>query len=464
MIKKIFENINITDAGAKGMSIGKAPDGKVIFVPYAVPDDIADIRIIKKKSKYYEGVIDKIIYPSKKREIPKCSHFGTCGGCKWQNMDYENQLFFKQKEIQDNLKRIGKIEHPINNIIPAKDIFFYRNKMEYGFSNNRWVTDKEIESGKEIFDRNASGFHVPGKWDKILNIEKCYLQNDISNQIRNFIKDFGIKNNYSFYDLRKNEGFLRNMMIRISSINQVMVLIQFGENDKEKIHSLLSVLYKNFPQIDSLLYTVNTKVNDTIYDQNIILFKGNDFIEEEMENFKFRITAKSFYQTNSKQAYELYKIIRNIAKINSNDIVYDLYTGTGTIALFNSKQAKKIIGIESVPEAINDARFNAQNNNITNTHFFVGDIKDILNNNFLKVNGIPNIIITDPPRDGMHKNVIEKIIEIKAKKIIYVSCNSATQARDLEFLLPFYNIIEIQPIDMFPHTHHVENVVLLELK
>ena len=461
----IFENIEVIDAGARGKTVAKAPDGRVIFLTNTVPGDIVDIRTGKKSKAYYEGTAVKFHKYSNKRTEPVCEHFEHCGGCKWQNMKYEHQLSYKENEVKNNLIRIGHLELPeITPILGCKNIYFYRNKMEFSFSNSRWLTQEEINSTEEIDNRNACGFHISGMWDKILDVKKCHLQEDPSNDIRNFIKDFGIKNNLEFYNPREQSGLLRTIMLRISSTGEIMVVIQFFKEDVKKREALLNALSAEFPQITSLQYVINGKGNDTLYDQNIILFKGRDHIFEEMEGLKFKIGPKSFYQTNSVQAYELYKITRNFAGLTGNEVVYDFYTGTGTIAQFVAKDAKKVIGVESVPDAIKDAKLNAQFNNINNVEFYAGDMKDVFNDNFIKKHGQPDVIITDPPRDGMHKNVIAKILEISPKKIVYVSCNSATQARDLALMKEQYTIIKTQAVDMFPQTHHVENVVLLQLK
>ncbi|MBT8316194.1 MAG: 23S rRNA (uracil(1939)-C(5))-methyltransferase RlmD [Lutibacter sp.] len=461
----IFEHIEVIDAGARGKTVAKAPDGRVIFLTNTVPGDIVDIRTGKKRKAYFEGTAIKFHKYSEKRVEPVCEHFEHCGGCKWQNMGYEHQLAYKQNEVVNNLIRIGHLELPeVTPILGCENIYFYRNKMEFSFSNSRWLTLEEINSEKDIDNRNACGFHISGMWDKILDIEKCHLQEDPSNQIRNFIKNYGIENKLDFYNPRDQDGLLRTIMLRISSTGEIMVVIQFFKEEKEKREGLLNALANEFPEITSLQYVINSKGNDTLYDQNIILFKGRDHIFEEMEGLKFKIGPKSFYQTNSKQAYELYKITRDFANLKGNELVYDFYTGTGTIAQFVSKNAKKVIGVESVPEAIEDAKLNAQLNNIKNVEFYAGDMKDVFNNNFIKKHGKPDVIITDPPRDGMHKNVVAKILEISPKRIVYVSCNSATQARDLALMKEQYSIVKTQAVDMFPQTHHVENVVLLELK
>ncbi|MBO6830245.1 23S rRNA (uracil(1939)-C(5))-methyltransferase RlmD [Allomuricauda sp.] len=461
--RKTFENVNVVDAGAKGKSVGKAPDGRVIFLSNAVPGDVVDVMTTKKRKAYFEGVATKFHTLSDKRTEPVCQHFGTCGGCKWQHMGYEHQLYFKQKEVENNLKRIGNLELPTTQpILGSKKQYFYRNKMEFSFSDSRWLTQKEIDSDKDIEDRNALGFHIPGMWDKILDIKKCHLQEDPSNAIRLETKQFANKNGLRFFNPRKQEGLLRTLMIRTSSTGEIMVLIQFFEEHKEQRELLLNHLKDTFPEITSLLYVVNSKANDTIYDQEIICFAGRDHIFEEMEGLQFKINAKSFYQTNSAQAYELYKVTRDFAGLTGNELVYDLYTGTGTIAQFVAKDAKKVVGVESVPEAIADAKANAVHNQISNVEFFVGDMKNVFNDDFIKAHGQPDVIITDPPRDGMHNQVVEQLLQVAPPKIVYVSCNSATQARDLALMKEQYQVVKVQPVDMFPQTHHVENVVLLE--
>ncbi len=461
--KIVFDHIKVLDAGAKGVSVAKAPDGKVIFIPNVVPGDVVDIQTLKKRKAYYEGKAVKFHEFSEHRIEPICEHFGFCGGCKWQNMNYSQQLFYKQNEVKNHLQRIGKIELPdFEPILGSEKQFFYRNKMEFGFSNSRWLTQDEIESQDDLGNRNALGFHIPKMWDKILDINKCHLQEDPSNAIRNEIRDFANINNLTFFNPRGHEGLLRTLMLRTASTGEIMVLIQFFEDDKQNRELLLDHLFEKFPQITSLQYVINNKANDTLYDTNIKLYKGRDYILEEMEGLKFSINAKSFYQTNSDQAYELYKITRDFAGLTGNEIVYDLYTGTGTIAQFVSKNAKKVIGVESVPEAIEDAKANAKRNEITNCEFFVGDMKVVFNEAFIAQHGKPDVIITDPPRDGMHKDVVEQLLKIEAQKIVYVSCNSATQARDLALMDEKYKVTRVRPVDMFPQTHHVENVVLLE--
>ncbi|MEN8185910.1 MAG: 23S rRNA (uracil(1939)-C(5))-methyltransferase RlmD [Bacteroidota bacterium] len=459
----LFENVEILDTAAKGKAVAKAPDGRVIFVPNAVPGDIVDIQTGRKRKSYFEGRVVKIHKESEKRTEPVCDYFGVCGGCKWQNMKYEEQLFYKQKEVTNNLVRIGHLDLPeITPILGCDDIYFYRNKMEFSFSDSRWLTEEEIKSGADFDNKSACGFHIPKMWDKILDIDKCHLQEDPSNDIRNSIKEFAINNNISFYNPRNQHGLLRTLMIRIASTGEIMVVVQFFEDDIGKREALLNFVTEKFPQITSLQYVINSKGNDTIYDQDVILFKGRDHIFEEMEGLKFKINAKSFYQTNSAQAYELYKIARDFAGLTGDEVVYDLYTGTGTIAQFVAKKAKKVVGVESVPEAIADAKENAKLNKIDNVDFFVGDMAKVFTEDFIAQNGTPDIIITDPPRDGMHKKVVAQILNILPEKVVYVSCNSATQARDLALMQDDYDIVKTQAVDMFPQTHHVENVVLLE--
>jgi 23S rRNA (uracil1939-C5)-methyltransferase len=459
----ILEDLEIIDAGAKGKSIAKAEDGRVVFVNNAVPGDIATIQTTKKRKAYFEGTAISFSKYSDKRVEPACSHFGTCGGCKWQFMGYEHQLFYKEKEVENNLRRIGKVDLPeITPILGAAEQYFYRNKMEFSFSDNKWLTLEQIKSDVVIEDRNALGFHIPGMWDKILDLEKCHLQADPSNAIRDFIKAKAIELEMSFFNTRKQEGILRTLMIRTSSTGDVMVLVQFFKEDEAKRVLLLDALASEFPKLTSLLYVINSKGNDTIYDQEVICYHGADHIFEEMDGLKFKINAKSFYQTNSQQAYELYKITRDFAGLKGDEVVYDLYTGTGTIAQFIAKKAGKVIGVESVPEAIEAAKENAILNGIDNVSFYVGDMKKVFNEEFTNQHGMPDVVITDPPRDGMHGDVVSQLLRIAAPKIVYVSCNSATQARDLALLDEQYKITKVQAVDMFPQTFHVENVVLLE--
>ncbi len=467
----ILENISVIDASSDGQAVGRMDD-VVVFIKDAVPGDVVDVQVTRKKNKFREGKAIKIHSYSEKRTAPVCSHFGVCGGCKWQSMDYQWQLFYKQKQVSDALTRIAKIDLPeIQKIIPSEKVYHYRNKLEFTFSNKKWLTleqvnDKSIAfgDGNDEITRNALGFHIPGMFDKILDIDTCYLQEEPSNAIRNEIRTFALANQFTFFDLREQIGFLRNIIIRSTSSGEWMLIVVFHYEDMSLIEKILNHLSEKFPQITSLQYVINSKKNDTISDLDIKVFKGNDSIYENMEGLKFKIGPKSFYQTNSEQAYQLYKVTREFAGISPSDVVYDLYTGTGTIANFVAHQAKKVVGVEYVPAAIDDAKINSQLNNITNTSFYAGDMKDVLNNDFVNKNGKPDIIITDPPRAGMHDDVTNKILEIEPLKIVYVSCNPATQARDLQLLDAKYKVTKVQPVDMFPQTHHVENVVLLELR
>ena len=438
----------------------------VIFVPYVVPGDVVDLQVKRKKNHYAEAVAVKFHEKSPLRTEPFCSHFGVCGGCKWQCLSYEEQLKYKQKQVFDNLTRIGKVELPeFRPILGSGKTRFYRNKLEFTFSNKRWLTEEEVKQDVKYDQMNAVGFHIPGAFDKVLAIDKCWLQDDISNQIRNAVRDYAYAHNFPFFDLRTQEGLLRNIMIRTSSTGEVMVVLQCKVTDDEgrrKMEEILQFMADSFPQITSLMYVINNKCNDTIGDLDVEVFKGNDHIFEEMEGLRFKVGPKSFYQTNSEQAYNLYKVAREFAGLTGNELVYDLYTGTGTIANFVARQARKVVGIEYVPEAIEDAKVNSALNGIDNTLFYAGDMKDILTNDFIAEHGRPDVIITDPPRAGMHNDVIDVILAAEPKRIVYVSCNPATQARDLQLLDGKYKVTAVQPVDMFPHTHHVENVVQLE--
>ncbi|MDR1631834.1 MAG: 23S rRNA (uracil(1939)-C(5))-methyltransferase RlmD [Dysgonamonadaceae bacterium] len=459
----ILEKILITGIASEGKAVARYDD-LVIFVPFAVPGDVVDIRLTRKKNSYAEGKAVHFHKYSPQRTEAFCEHYGVCGGCKWQILPYPEQIRYKQQQVVDNLTRIGKIELPeINPILGSEKIRFYRNKLEFTFSNRSWLTEEEIQSGVAIGNRNVLGFHIPGMFDKVLDIRKCWLQSDISNQIRNEIKAFALQNDYTFFDLRNQCGLLRNIIIRTSSTGEVMLIVVFFEDDTDKREALLTHTAETFPAITSLLYIINEKANDTITDQEVHVFKGNDCIYEKMEDLKFKIGPKSFYQTNSEQACNLYRIVRDFAGLTGNESVYDLYTGTGTIANFVAHQARRVIGIEYIPEAIEDARINSEINGISNTLFFAGDMKDILNAEFIRTYGRPDVLITDPPRAGMHDDVIETILSAEPRKIVYVSCNPATQARDLNLLGRKYRVGKVQPVDMFPHTQHVENVVLLEL-
>lgn len=458
----LIENVEITDIAAEGKAIAKVND-LVVFIPYVVPGDVIDLQLTRKKNKYAEGKPLRFVSYSPNRTEAFCEHFGICGGCKWQILPYSEQLKYKQKQVTDNLIRIGKVELPeIQPILGSDKTEFYRNKLEFTFSNKKWLTLEQINSGESFDNMDALGFHIPGMFDKVLDINKCWLQDNISNQIRNFIRDYCHNKDYSFFDLRNRGGLMRNMIVRTSSTGELMLIVVFYENDKKKQEGLLNAIAKEFPQITSLLYIINEKANDTITDQTVLTWKGNDFIFEEMEGLKFKIGPKSFYQTNSEQAYNLYKVARDFAGLTGNELVYDLYTGTGTIANFVARQAKKVVGIEYVEDAIEDAKFNSQNNNIDNTLFYAGDMKDILTQDFINEHGKPDVIITDPPRAGMHDDVIQSILFAEPERIVYVSCNPATQARDLSLLDERYKVTKVQPVDMFPHTHHVENVVLLQ--
>lgn len=458
----ILENVTITDLAAEGKAIAKVDD-MVVFVPFAVPGDVVDLQVTKKKHRYMEAVVLQVREYAAERQEPVCPHFGVCGGCKWQMLPYEAQLRYKQKQVVDNLTRIGKVElPPVSPILGSAHTERYRNKLEFTFSNKRWMTWDEVKEGKEFDTMNAVGFHIPGMFDKVLDIEACWLQDDISNQIRNEIRRYALQHGLTFFDLRAQDGFLRTMMVRTSSTGDLMLVMVFFHEDKPKREALLNHLHNTFPQISSLLYVINGKANDTITDQEVHVFYGEECIYEQMEGLRFKIGAKSFYQTNSEQAYELYKVARGFAGLTGNELVYDLYTGTGTIANFVARQARQVIGIEYVPEAIEDAKVNSAINGIDNTLFFAGDMKDILNAEFIAQHGTPDVIITDPPRAGMHNDVIDTLLFAAPRRIVYVSCNPATQARDLSLLDTAYRVAAVQPVDMFPHTHHVENVVLLE--
>lgn len=460
----LLSGIEITDVAAEGNSIARV-DEMVVFIPFGAPGDIADVKIDRKKRSYAEGHIEHLTQPSPIRVKPKCEHFTMCGGCRWQHLPYEFQLRCKQRQVEDALQRIAKIPFPeLTPILGSDSIWEYRNKMEYTFSNKKWLTFDQLRSGAEFPERRAAGFHIPGAFDKVLDINKCHLQDDLGNRLRLFVKKFGMEHDYSFYDLREQHGLLRTLMIRIASTGEVMAVMVFGEDDEPKIQNLLDAVANEFPEITSLLYVINTKVNDTISDQKIHLYRGKEYIEEEMEGLKFRVGPKSFYQTNSRQAYKLYSVARDFAKLTGDELVYDLYTGTGTIACFVAKNARHVIGIEYVPEAIEDAKVNAGINRLGNTEFYAGDMKNVLTSDFIDVHGHPDVMIVDPPRAGMHEDVVKVILEAAPKRIVYVSCNPATQARDLALLHEKYDIEAVQPVDMFPHTQHVENVVALTLR
>ena len=465
--------MTITDVAAEGKALARVND-MVVFVPYVVPGDVVDLQVKRKKHSYAEAVAVKFHEYSPLRSEPFCKHFGVCGGCKWQCLKYEEQLRYKQKQVTDNLTRIGKVELPeISPILGSEQTERYRNKLEFTFSNKRWLTQEEVVQEVKYDQMNAVGFHIPGAFDKVLAIDECHLMDDICNRIRNGVRDYAYEHNYTFFDLRTQEGMLRNMMIRIAEdeasheIKELMVVMQFkivDPSEEALMLQMLQFMADTWPEITSLIYVINNKCNDTIGDLPIHVFKGEDYIIEEMEGLKFKVGPKSFYQTNSRQAYNLYKVAREFAGLTGDELVYDLYTGTGTIANFVSRKARQVIGIEYVPEAIEDAKVNSAINGIGNTLFFAGDMKDILNQEFINEYGRPDVIITDPPRAGMHNDVIDTILFAEPKRIVYVSCNPATQARDLSLLDVKYRVTRVQPVDMFPHTHHVENVVLLELK
>jgi 23S rRNA (uracil1939-C5)-methyltransferase len=459
----ILEGIEITDAASEGKALARH-DNLVIFVEGGVPGDIADIQVYRNKKNFAEARVLKIQQASEGRVEPVCEHFGICGGCKWQHMSYDLQLRYKQKQVEDVLHRVGKIELPvISPIIGSSKTEYYRNRLDFTFSNKRWLTKEEISSGVSADDPSI-GFHVPGRFDKILDIKKCHLQDDLTNKIRNELKRFAIENNFSFNDVIHQQGYLRNVTIRSTSTGEWMVIVVFRYDEKESRDKILSHLTQQFPQINSLLYIINPKKNDTVYDLDVHVFKGSDQITETMEDLKFKISAKSFYQTNSAQALELYKVVQSFGSFKGNELVYDLYTGTGTIACFIARHVKQVVGIEHIADAIEDAKENAQSNGIANVTFVAGDIKETLTDSFILEHGKPDVIITDPPRAGMHEGVVKKILETEPQQIIYVSCNPSTQARDIQLLDEKYKVVKLQPVDMFPHTTHVENVALLVKK
>jgi 23S rRNA (uracil1939-C5)-methyltransferase len=462
--KKLFERVRILDAGSEGNAIGKIED-KVVFVPFVVPGDLVDIEAFKNKKSYYEGKAVRFHEFSDKRTQPRCEHFGICGGCRWQNMKYSEQLFYKQKQVKDNIERIGKFEHPeILPIIPSEKEFFYRNKLEFTFSNKKWLTDFSKSEIPEDRNMNGLGFHIPRLYDRVVDLDNCYLQDEPSNSIRKAVKQYSLEHNLEFFDTRKQTGFLRNLLVRTTSTGEVMVIMVFHFDDKEAIREMMDHIDRSFPELTSLMFVINTKRNDTINDLPVNLFKGRNYIVEVLDGLKFRIGPVSFFQTNSLQVRRLYKTALEFSDLKGNEIVYDLYTGTGTIANFVASKAEKVIGIESVEAAIEDAKINSEINQIVNTAFFAGDIAKVLNDLFVSEHGKPDVIITDPPRAGMHDKVIEQILTIGPDRIIYISCNPATQARDVSLLAGNYTVEIIQPIDMFPHTHHVENVMLLKRK
>ncbi|MFA5326771.1 MAG: 23S rRNA (uracil(1939)-C(5))-methyltransferase RlmD [Prolixibacteraceae bacterium] len=460
--KPFLEGVTITDIGAEGKAIARVND-VVVFTTHVIPGDVVDLQVTKKRTKYMEARVTRVITESPDRVPSFCEHFEVCGGCKWQYLPYEKQLFYKQKQVADQLRRIGRIELPeITSILGSAKTTFYRNKLEFGFSNKRWLLPEEIGDDLTDLKMNALGFHVPGLFDKIIDINKCWLQGEPSNEIRNFINQYANENKLEYFDRKIQAGLLRNIIIRTSTTGDVMLIVSFFREEKENREKFLDAIAEKFSQITSLMYVINEKGNDTITDQEILVYKGKDHIFEEMEGLKFKIGPKSFYQTNSEQAYELYKVAREFAGFEGDEVVYDLYTGTGTIANFIARGVQKVVGIEYVPEAIQDAHINSEINGIKNTSFFSGDMKKILTPEFIAIHGRPGVIITDPPRAGMDEEVVKTILEAAPEKVVYVSCNPATQARDLALMDEFYQVTRIQPVDMFPHTHHVENVVLLE--
>ncbi len=457
----IISSLEITGISADGKSVGRH-DGIVVFVKEGVPGDVAEVEITYKRRRFLEGKITNLVKASEHRSEPFCEHFGTCGGCKWQHLSYEGQLKFKQDHVEENLTKISGMDLPkIKPIIGSAETQYYRNKLEYTFSNKRWLTKEEIGSEGEL-DRNGLGFHIPGMFDKILDIKNCYHQAEPSNSIRNAVKKYAAEHALTFFDIRDQHGFLRNLIIRTTSTGETMVMLQVFEPNQPAIDAIMEFLKSEFPEITSLNYIINQKKNETIFDQEVVCVSGTPYIQEKMGELTFRIGPKSFYQTNSKQAERLYEVAAEMAQLTGEETVYDLYTGTGTIANFVAGKSKKVVGVEYVPEAIEDAKVNSEINGITNTAFFAGDMKDVLNDAFVKKHGRPDVIITDPPRAGMHEDVVEALVRIRPERIVYVSCNPATQARDIELLSEAFTVEEIQPIDMFPHTQHVENVILLK--
>lgn len=460
----LLEGVEITGVAAEGNAIARVND-MVVFIPYGAPGDVADVKLDRKKHSYAEGHIERLIKPSATRVEPRCGHFGTCGGCRWQHLPYEKQLECKRQQVVDALDRIAKIPHPeVETILGSEEIWSYRNKMEYTFSNRKWLSWEQMRSGEVVDNRDGAGFHIPGAFDKVLDIEECHLQDSLGDRLRLFIKNYAKTNGLTFFDLRAQTGLLRTLMIRIASTGETMAVMSFGEDDPQAIDGLLAAVRAEFPDLTSLMYVVNTKANDTISDLDIKLHSGREYIEEEMEGLRFRIGPKSFYQTNSRQAYRLYSVAREFAALTGDELVYDLYTGTGTIANFVARQSRHVVGIEYVPEAIADAKINAEANGLGNTEFYAGDMKDVLTDAFIEEHGRPDVMIVDPPRAGMHQDVVNVILNASPGRIVYVSCNPATQARDLALLHEKYDIRRVKPVDMFPHTHHVENVVLLELR
>lgn len=460
----VLEGVKIIDIAAEGNAVARVDD-MVVFVPFAAPGDVVDVKIDRKRRNYAEGHIAAMVEPSPMRVEPRCEHFTICGGCRWQHLPYQEQLRAKRQQVVDAMNRIAKIEIPeVEPTLGSRNIWEYRNKMEYTYSNKRWLTREQLLSGEEFSNRDGAGFHIPGAFDKVLDIKRCFLQDHLGDRVRLFIKEFALAHGLTFYDLRNQQGLLRTLMVRIASTGQVMVVMSFGQDDHENIKKVMDAVAAEFPEINSLMYVVNLKVNDSLADQDILLYKGVTYIEEEMEGLKFRIGPKSFYQTNSAQAYELYSVARQFAQIQPDDLVYDLYTGTGTIANFVARGCHRVVGIEYVEDAIRDAKVNSQLNGIDNTLFYAGDMKDVLTDEFIEKHGRPDVMIVDPPRAGMHQSVVDTILRAQPQRIVYVSCNPATQARDIALLDVKYKVTRVQPVDMFPHTQHVENVVAMELR
>lgn len=460
----LIEDLEITGVAAEGNSLARHND-KVVFIPYGAPGDVADVKIDKKKHSFMQGHIVNMKKPSALRVEPRCDHFGVCGGCKWQHLPYDYQLQFKRRQVTDSLQRIAKVPFPeVRECIGSENVWAYRNKVEYTFSNKKWLTFEQLASGEEFADRDGAGFHIPGAFDKVLDIDHCWLHDDLGNNLRDHIKNFSKSRGWEFYDLKNQKGFVRTLMVRTFTTGQSLAVVVVGEDDKEKIHSLMESITEVFPDITSLSYVVNTKVNDSISDREVVLYSGREYAEERLGNLLFRISPKSFYQTNSLQAFRLYSVVADFAGLTGNELVYDLYTGTGTIANFLAGNARKVIGIEYVSDAIEDAWLNSKVNNISNTDFYAGDMKDVLTDEFIANHGRADVMIVDPPRAGMHTDVVKVILNAEPKTIVYVSCNPATQARDIALLNEKYDVTAVQPVDMFPHTHHVENVVKLELR
>lgn len=463
MKKQIIEKISVTGISAEGFGIGKLEDGKVVFVPYTAIGDEAIVKVIKSKKSYAEGIVLELVNPSEIRRSPTCSHFGLCGGCKTQHIPYAEQLRIKAKTVRDAFERIGKVALPeINTIIGCEHEFNYRNKLDFSCTNRKWLTNEELETIGDS-ERRGIGFHVPGSFSGILDIEHCYLL-DASNKIRLAIRDFALQHNYSFYNIKDKVGLLRNVLVRTTSTNEMLVLVSFIEDDMKKVSALMNFIEATFPEITSLQYVINPKLNDTLYDLQPVVVKGNPFITEQLGNYKFQLGPKSFFQTNSHQAKLLYDVTKKFAGLTGNENVYDLYTGVGSIAIYVSDACKQVVGIEQIDAAIADAKENAKLNNINNTHFYTGDVRMILNEALLQKHGKPDVIITDPPRAGMHEDVVKTLLEAEVKRLVYVSCNAATQARDAALLDEKYSITKMQPVDMFPQTMHIENVALMELR